>query len=107
MSEGKEEKSSGYKGMNNFAYVKLSDMPDEMRQDSLETVSTAIETALEKHPQNYEFAAKTVKEQMDKKYGKSWHCVIGEGFGFHVTIELKNLLYMFFGNLAILVFKAV
>mmetsp|Transcript_131 Transcript_131/g.225 ORF Transcript_131/g.225 Transcript_131/m.225 type:complete len:107 (-) Transcript_131:3160-3480(-) len=103
-----EETPSYRAGMNNVAYVKISDMTDEMRQDVLEKVSTAIETALEKHPQNYEYAAKAVKEQMDKSYGKSWHCVIGEGFGFYVTYELKNLLYMFFnGNLAILVFKAL
>lgn len=43
---------------------------------------------------------------MDKKYGKSWHCIIGEAYGFFITYELKNLLYMFFnGNLAVLVFK--
>ena len=29
-------------------------MPDEMRMDSIETVSTELETALEKHPRNYE-----------------------------------------------------
>lgn len=43
---------------------------------------------------------------MDRKYGKSWHCIIGEGFGFNVTYEMKNVLYMFYnGTLAILVFK--
>ena len=38
----------------NIPLVKYSDMPEEMRTDSVETVSTAIETSLEKHPQNYE-----------------------------------------------------
>jgi dynein light chain 4 len=33
--------------------------------------------------------------------------VIGEGFGYEITHELKRLLYMFFGgNVAILIFKA-
>ncbi|XP_077576071.1 dynein axonemal light chain 4 isoform X3 [Stigmatopora nigra] len=27
-------------------------------------------------------AAKMIKESMDKKFGSSWHVVIGEGFGF-------------------------
>ncbi len=44
---------------------------------------------------------------MDKKYGRSWHVFLGEGFGFSVTYELKNLLYVFFDKLAILVFKAM
>lgn len=47
-----------------------------------------------------------MKLAMDKKFGKSWQCVIGEGFGFSITYELKNMLYMFFnGNIAVLVFK--
>lgn len=51
-------------------------------------------------------AAKMIKESMDKKFGSSWHVVIGEGFGFEVTHEVKNLLYMFFGgSLAVCVWK--
>lgn len=51
-------------------------------------------------------AAKMIKETMDKKFGSSWHVVIGEGFGFEITHEVKNLLYMFFGgSLAICVWK--
>lgn len=47
-----------------------------------------------------------IKETMDKKFGSSWHVVIGEGFGFEITHEVKNLLYMFFGgSLAICVWK--
>ncbi len=51
-------------------------------------------------------AAKMIKESMDKKFGSSWHVVIGEGFGFEITHEVKNLLYMFFGGgLAVCVWK--
>ena len=78
-------------------------MNEEMRVEAIETAVTAIE----KYPANFESAAKLVKETMDKKYGASWHCVIGEGFGFEITHELKRILYMFFGgNVAVLVFKA-
>eukprot|EP01012_Entosiphon_sulcatum_P019389 TRINITY_DN2424_c0_g1_i1.p2 TRINITY_DN2424_c0_g1~~TRINITY_DN2424_c0_g1_i1.p2 ORF type:complete len:105 (-),score=26.68 TRINITY_DN2424_c0_g1_i1:19-333(-) len=88
----------------NYALIKLSDMPDEMRTEAKETVVTAIE----KFPDNYEAASKFVKETMDKKFGASWHCVMGEGFGFEITYELKHLMYMFFGGyIAILVFKAL
>ena len=51
-------------------------------------------------------AAKMIKETMDKKFGASWHAVVGEGYGFELTHEVKNLLYMFFGgNMAIVVWK--
>lgn len=47
-----------------------------------------------------------IKEAMDKKFGVSWHAVVGENYGFEVTHELKNLLYMFFGgNTAIILWK--
>ncbi|KAM5288547.1 dynein axonemal light chain 4 isoform 2-T2 [Ctenodactylus gundi] len=51
-------------------------------------------------------AAKMIKETMDKKFGSSWHVVIGEGFGFEITHEVKNLLYLYFGGtLAVCVWK--
>lgn len=43
---------------------------------------------------------------MDKKFGSSWHAVVGEGYGFELTHEVKNLLYMFFGGtVAVCVWK--
>lgn len=55
---------------------------------------------------NCQSAARVIKETMDKRYGATWHCVVGEAFGFEVSYEVKNLLYMFFaGNLAIAVWK--
>lgn len=51
-------------------------------------------------------AAKSIKETMDTKFGTYWHVVVGEGFGFEVSHETKNILYLFFGgNLAVIVWK--
>ena len=55
---------------------------------------------------SFQVAAKMIKETMDKKFGASWHVVVGEGFGFELTHEVKNLLYMFFGgNMAVILWK--
>jgi dynein light chain 4, axonemal len=35
---------------------------------------------------------------MDKRAGSSWHVVVGEGFGFEITHEMRNMLYMYFGG---------
>jgi dynein light chain 4 len=87
----------------NYPLVQKSDMPEELRLDAMETLVTAIE----KYPGNYEAAAKLAKETLDKKFGATWHCVIGEGFGFDVTYQMRNLMYMYFGgNIAVLLFKA-
>ena len=50
--------------------------------------------------------AKQIKSQFDKKFGKTWHAVVGEGFGFEITYESENLLYLFDnGERAILLWK--
>lgn len=77
-------------------------MVEEMKIEALELSMTACE----KYSSNYEQAAKVIKETMDKKFGTYWHVVVGEGFGFEVSYETKNLLYLFFaGNLAIIAWK--
>ncbi|XP_041272828.1 dynein light chain 4, axonemal isoform X2 [Onychostruthus taczanowskii] len=92
---GQPDSSSRRKGCH-------SDMPEEMRVETMELCVTACE----KHATNNESAAKMIKETMDKRFGSSWHVVIGEGFGFEITHEVKNLLYMFFGgSLAVCVWK--
>lgn len=74
--------------------AKFCDMSEEVRSEAVDSVVTAIE----KYPGNYEAAAKNIKETMDKKCGSSWHVVVGEGYGFEITHEMKNLLYLFFGG---------
>ncbi|KAG8126735.1 putative Dynein light chain protein [Naja naja] len=99
--EGKKEEAD-YKRLHSFPLIRHSDMPEEMRVEAMELCVTACE----KYATNNESAAKMIKETMDKKFGSSWHVVIGEGFGFEITHEVKNLLYMFFGgSLAVCVWK--
>ncbi|NP_001232164.1 dynein axonemal light chain 4 [Taeniopygia guttata] len=104
MEETEEEKKdeADYKRLHSFPLIRHSDMPEEMR---IETMELCV-TACEKHATNNESAAKMIKETMDKKFGSSWHVVIGEGFGFEITHEVKNLLSPFFGgSLAVCVWK--
>lgn len=43
---------------------------------------------------------------MDRKFGPSWHCIIGEGFGFQCTYQTKHMIFLYYqGNVAILLFK--
>ena len=58
------------------------------------------------NPIVFQAAAKMIKESLDKKFGSSWHAVVGEGYGFELTHEVKNLLYMYFGGtVAVCVWK--
>lgn len=82
--------------------VRESDMNEEVQSEAVEVAVTACE----KFATSNERAAKMIKDAMDKKYGPSWHVVVGESFGFEISFECSFLLYMFFGtNLAILIWK--
>uniref|UniRef100_UPI00358F9E96 dynein axonemal light chain 4-like n=1 Tax=Myxine glutinosa TaxID=7769 RepID=UPI00358F9E96 len=91
-----------YKRLHSFPLVRNSDMPEEMRMETMELCVTACE----KFSSSNELAAKMIKESMDKKFGSPWQVVVGEGFGFEITYDLKSIFYMFFGgSLAICVWK--
>ncbi|XP_077979965.1 dynein axonemal light chain 4-like [Glandiceps talaboti] len=102
-TEGKkEEKETDIRRLQTYPLIRHSDMNDEMRTEAMELCVTACE----KFASNNENAAKMIKESMDKKFGSSWHAIVGEGYGFEITHEVKNILYMFFGgNLAITIWK--
>lgn len=55
-------------------------MTDEMQQDSVDIASAA----LEKYNIEKDIAA-NIKKEFDKKYGPTWHVVVGKNFGSYVT----------------------
>ena len=84
--------------------VQSCDMvPAEQANEAVEVISMAVD----KHVStgNYEAMCKIVKETMDRKYGPQWHCAIGEGFGFDVTYQQPNMIYVYYGKIGILLFK--
>uniref|UniRef100_A0A8I5NXD3 Dynein axonemal light chain 4 n=1 Tax=Papio anubis TaxID=9555 RepID=A0A8I5NXD3_PAPAN len=87
-TEGKKDEAD-YKRLQTFPLVRHSDMPEEMRVETMELCVTACE----KFSNNNESAAKMIKETMDKKFGSSWHVVIGEGFGFEITHEVGDEIF--------------
>ncbi|KAL7639812.1 UNVERIFIED_CONTAM: hypothetical protein RMT77_009222 [Armadillidium vulgare] len=97
-----ESIEEGKKIVHTYPLLRHSDMSDEMTRDTMDIIVGACE----KHPTNNENVARSIKESMDKRYGATWHCVVGETFGFEVSYEVKHLLYMFYaGNLAIAIWK--
>mmetsp|Transcript_37701 Transcript_37701/g.99654 ORF Transcript_37701/g.99654 Transcript_37701/m.99654 type:complete len:112 (+) Transcript_37701:104-439(+) len=85
-----------------YPLIKNCDMTEEMRQECVDLVVTAIE----KHVGNYDLAARMIKETMDKKYNENWIVIIGQGFSFEVTHEVKHVLWMYFCDTAVLCYKA-
>ncbi|TGZ66887.1 hypothetical protein CRM22_005106 [Opisthorchis felineus] len=61
---------------NERAVVKNADMPKEMLNDALNMCAHATEKyGLEKDIAGY------LKKEMDRKYGPTWHCVVGQHYG--------------------------
>eukprot|EP00730_Choanoeca_flexa_P006780 TRINITY_DN12224_c0_g1_i2.p3 TRINITY_DN12224_c0_g1~~TRINITY_DN12224_c0_g1_i2.p3 ORF type:complete len:106 (+),score=10.68 TRINITY_DN12224_c0_g1_i2:884-1201(+) len=86
----------------NYPLVVKSDFNEEMLAECTESAQTAIE----KHSGNNEEAAKMLKGIMDKKFGGPWNVVLGEAYGFEITQQEGNMLYMYFGGaIAVLVWK--
>ena len=77
-------------------------MNEEMRTECVDMISTATE----RYASNYEQAARMVKEQMDKKYNENWIVIIGKGFSFEVTHEVKHVLWMYNCDIGVLCSKA-
>ena len=50
-------------------------------------------------------AAQLIKTTMDKKFGLTWHCIIGEGFGFDISCQRKYLLHVYYGFCGVLCYK--
>lgn len=84
--------------------VKYSDMPTEMGAETVEIITMAVDKF--QATKNYESAAQLVKNTLDKKFGSTWHCVMGEGFGFDITCQRKFLLHVYYGQAAILCYKS-
>jgi dynein light chain 4 len=88
------------------AIVRETDMDDTIRQEAKDFVISGIEKASGQFGINIEHACKYVKDMMDRQFGPSWHCVMGEGFSFEVTRQAKTTLYMYYaGKIAVLLFK--
>jgi len=82
--------------------ARFVDMNAELQSEAVDLIISAID----KFRNNYEAAAKLIKEQMDKKFGGTWHVVIGEAFGFEITYHNKNMILLYHqGALAVLLFK--
>lgn len=83
------------------AVVKSADMSEEMQVAAAECAGEAFE----KYTMEKDIAA-YIKREFDKRYGASWHCIVGKNFGSYVTHESQHFIYFYIGQLAVLLFKA-
>lgn len=102
MSTGEVKKIEPIQLFHTYPLCKISDMPDDVKQEAMEISVTAAE----KYSDNYELAAKMIKQSLDKKFGSPFQVVVGESYGFFLTHQENMLIYMFTsGNIAVLIWR--
>ena len=88
------------------AIILESDMDDDMKMEAKDHIMSGIEKCSGGEGVDVQAASKFIKEQMDRQYGPSWHCIIGEGYAFEVTRQRNTCLLLYYaGAFAILLFK--
>ncbi|XP_060197753.1 uncharacterized protein LOC132626780 [Lycium barbarum] len=81
--------------------IKSADMKPDVQK---EAVDIAI-AAFEKHSVEKD-VAEAIKKEFDKKYGPTWHCIVGKNFGSYVTHETNHFVYFYLDSKAVLLFKS-
>ncbi|KAF9896950.1 Dynein light chain 1, cytoplasmic [Lobosporangium transversale] len=81
--------------------IKNADMSEDVQQEAVECAIRAFE----KYTVEKDIAAH-IKKEFDKKYGATWHCIVGRNFGSYVTHETKHFIYFYLDQIAILLFKS-
>lgn len=81
--------------------IKSADMKEDLQK---EAVDIAI-SAFEKHNVEKD-VAEAIKKEFDKKYGPTWHCIVGRNFGSYVTHETNHFVYFYLDQKAVLLFKS-
>ncbi|CAH8457335.1 unnamed protein product [Heterobilharzia americana] len=83
------------------AVIKNVDMTEEMQKGVVDICTVA----LDKYNIEKDIAA-YIKKECDKQYNPTWHCIVGRNYGSYVTHETKHFIYVYIGQVAILVFKS-
>jgi dynein light chain 4, axonemal len=92
-----------YRKLTQKALTRSVDMSIEMQQETMEIVVMSVDKF--QATKNYEASAQLIKSTMDKKFGSSWHVAIGEGFGFDITYQSRNMIYVYYGSIGVLCYK--
>ena len=72
-----------------------------MQRDAIDITSVAMQ----KYVTEKEIAG-FIKKEFDKKYGPTWHRIVGRSFGSYVTHETRNFIFFFINQFGILLLKA-
>ena len=77
---------------------------ESMKDDAIKVAKAAFEKL--KAASELSDVSLALKSFFDKKYGPTWHCVVGADFRAFVSHEAKTFIFFYHGKNAICLFKA-
>lgn len=80
-------------------------MDAERTEEALYVCKSAYAAKLKGDISTWQECSEMIKKEFDTKYGPAWHCVVGSHFGSFVSHESRNIIYVFIGNMGVLLFK--
>ncbi|KAF4758066.1 Dynein light chain 4, axonemal [Perkinsus olseni] len=69
--------------------VKHTDMVGDSGGEVVDLIVGAIDKHSTPDGVNMEAAARLIKDSLDKQYGITWHCVLGKGFSFDISAQVR------------------
>ncbi|KHN81484.1 putative dynein light chain 2, cytoplasmic [Toxocara canis] len=82
------------------AEVKETDMEPSMVEACIEITLTA-----QKHYSFDKDVAAYIKEECERRFGPTWHCVVGKSFGSRVSYEMQHFVLLRRRRVSIMIFK--
>ena len=79
----------------------VCEMDDKMKDD----VESLVNKAMDQKGDTERDISEFIKKFFDYTYGPNWHCCVGKHFASYVTYQSKNYMFLYIGQLAILLYK--
>ena len=76
----------------------------EMHPDMKDDVEKQVNKAIDKFDGEKDIS-QHIKMFFDNKYGPNWHCCVGKHFASYVTYQSKHYIFIYLGQMAILLYK--
>ena len=83
-----------------YAVVKNADMDPDMQQHAVDCVAFAFDQR-----RVLDDIAEIIKTEFDQMYLPTWHCIVGRGMGSYVTHQSKCFIFMYWGEVGILLWR--
>lgn len=75
-------------------------MDAEMQQQAVDCVAFAFQQR-----RILDDIAEIIKNEFDTMFLPTWHCIVGRGLGAYVTHQAKSFIFMYWGEVGILLWR--